>query len=301
MENIIHINSVEDYCAPIGIKIQNPLVTLVEFSKSFPVMSLKFRYGLYCIAFKEVNCGTLQYGRSQYDYQEGTMVFVAPGQMLSFNSDGKTATPKGLVLLFHPDFIYGTPLAKRMKDYNFFSYTSNEALHMSEEERELILGCFQNIRAELDKPVEEQSKQIVTSHIETLLDNCSNFYERQFTTRSKDSLDVLAKFETLMNEYYNSDKPKSQGLPSVQYFADEICLSPNYFGDLVKKETGHSAQEYIHIAIVEKAKELLVENVLNVSEISYRLGFNYPHHLNRVFRKITGMTPSEYRRLSLNH
>ncbi len=299
MENIIQVNSIEDYCAPAGIEVQNPLVTLVEFSKSFTVVPMKFRYGIYCIAFKEVICGTLQYGRNRYDYQEGTMVFVAPGQMLSFSGDGRTVTPKGLVLVFHPDLIYGTPLAKRMKDYSFFSYTSNEALHMSEEERELILKCFHDIKNELAQPVEKQSKRILTSHIEALLDNCNSFYERQFTTRSKANLDVLARFESLMNEYYSSDKPKLHGLPSVQYFADEICLSPNYFGDLIKRETGNSAQEYIHMAIVEKAKELLAENVMNVSEIAYSLGFNYPHHLNRVFKKITGITPGEYRRNSV--
>ncbi len=296
MENIIQINSVEDYCSPLGIEIQNPLVTLVEFSESYPVIPMKFRYGLYCIAFKEVICGTLQYGRSKYDYQEGTMVFLSPGQMLNIDGDGKTVTPKGKVLLFHPDLIYGTPLAKCMKDYKFFSYYSNEALHMSEEEKVLIFKSFHSIKEYLNKPVEEHSKQIIVSHIETLLNNCSIFYERQFSTRSDHNHDVLAKFESLIEEYYNSEKPKLLGLPSVQYFADEVCLSPNYFGDLIKRETGNSAQTAIHIAIVEKAKEILAENELNVSEIAYNLGFNYPHHLNRVFKNITGMTPSEYRR-----
>ncbi len=296
MEDIIRINSIEDYCAPIDIEIQNPLVTLVEFSKSFPVIPMKFQYGIYCIALKEVNCGTLQYGRSKYDYQEGTVVFIAPGQMLGIEAEGDSVTPKGMILLFHPELVYGTPLAKRMKDYHFFSYSSNEALHLSEEEKEMILKCFYNIRKELNKNVENQSKQVITSIIEELLNNCSDYYRRQFTTRSKENLDVLAKFEKLMNEYYSSDKPQLTGLPSVQYFADKICLSPNYFGDLIKKETGNSVQSFIHMAIVEKAKELLAENVMNVNEIAYYLGFSYPHHLHRVFKKISGMTPGEYRK-----
>ncbi len=295
MENIIQIDSVQEYCAPMGIEVKNPLVTIVELFKSFPVITMKFRYGLYCIAFKEVDCGTLQYGRSKYDYQEGTMVFVAPGQVLSFNGTGEIVTPKGKILLFHPDLLYGTPLAKRMKDYHFFAYTSNEALHMSEDEKALIFRCFDDIKGELEKPVDKHSKQILASYIETLLNHCARFYERQFTTRGRANFDVLAKFENIVNEYYSSDMPSTVGLPSVQYCAQQVCLSPNYFGDLIKKETGKTAQEYIQRAVIEKAKELLADKELTVCEVAYRLGFNYPHHLNRMFKKYVGTTPGEYR------
>jgi len=208
---------------------------------------------------------------------------------------GETLNPKGLALMFHPDLLYGTPLARRMKDYTFFSYESNEALHMSERERQIILNCFNEIKEELEHAIDKHTKQIIASNIETLLNHCIRFYERQFITRENVNRDLLGNFEQILNSYYASEKPQTTGLPSVGYCAEQMHLSPNYFGDLIKKETGKSAQEYIQLVVMEKVKELLAESNKTVSEIAYELGFKYPHHLSRVFKKVTGTTPNEYR------
>lgn len=197
--------------------------------------------------------------------------------------------------MFHPDLLYGTPLARRMKDYTFFSYDSNEALHMSEREKAIVLNCFRDVAAELEHAIDKHTKQIVASNIETLLNHCVRFYERQFVTREIPNKSILSRFDQFLHGWFESGKAQDSGLPSVQICASELCLSPNYFGDLVKKELGKSAKEYILLFVIDKAKELLAEGKMNVSEISYELGFKYPHHLTRVFKKITGITPNEYR------
>lgn len=253
-------------------------------------------FGFYCIYYKNLECGTIQYGRSKYDYQEGTMLFIAPGQIAGINDGGATPSPRGYVLMFHPDLLYGTPLARRMKDYNFFSYDSNEALHMSEREKQIILNCFHEISAELEHAIDKHTKQIIASTIETMLNYCTRFYDRQFITREIPNRGILSRFEKTVHQWFESGKAREFGLPTVQMCASEACLSPNYFGDLIKKELGKTAQEYIRLYVIDRAKELIAENELNVSEIAYELGFKYPHHLTRVFKKVTGMTPNEYRR-----
>lgn len=295
MENIIRLESIQDYNRELGVETLHPLVNVVDFSELKSIRHGRRYFGFYCVFLKDLNCGTLQYGRSRYDYQEGTMVFLAPGQVAGVDDNGVTENPKGMALVFHPDLLYGTPLARRMKDYSFFSYDSNEALHMSERERQIILNCFHEIREELEHAVDKHTKQIIASNIETLLNHCVRFYERQFITREVPNRDVLGRFEQVLRTYFDSNRAQENGLPSVQYCAGEVHLSPNYFGDLIKKETGKSAQEYIQLFIVEKVKELLAEKGKTVSEVAYDLGFRYPHHLNRMFKKVVGVTPNEYR------
>lgn len=295
MGDIIKVETVHDYCRWLGVKTLHPLVSVADLSELASIRHGRKNFGFYCIFFKELECGTMLYGRSKYDYQEGTMLFIAPGQVAGVDDDGETHNPKGWALMFHPDLLYGTPLARRMKDYSFFSYTCDEALHMSEREKTIIINCFHEIREELEHTIDKHTKQIVTSNIETLLNHCVRFYERQFVTREVNNRSVLDKFEELLHDYFNSDKPKTIGLPTVQYCADKICLSPNYFGDLIKKETGKSAHEYIQLSTMAKAKELLTDTGKTIGEIAYELGFNYPHHFNRIFKKVTGMTPNEYR------
>lgn len=186
------------------------------------------------------------------------------------------------------------PLARAMKDYSFFSYDANEALHMSEKEKKIILGCIEEIKTELANNIDRHTKQIVTSYLGTMLNHCVRFYERQFITREVSNRGIMGKLETLLNDYFDNNRQEEQGLPSVQYCARELCLSPNYFGDLIKKETGNTATEYIQRFVIERAKILLAEGVLNISETAYELGFKYPHHLTRVFKKVTGRTPYEY-------
>lgn len=295
MDSIIKLDNVQDYNRLLGAETLHPLVSVTDLSSLESIRHCRKNFGFYCVFFKELECGTVLYGRSRYDYQEGTMLFIAPGQIAGVDDGGETLNPKGWVLMFHPDLLYGTPLARRMKDYSFFSYTCDEALHMSEREKTIIINCFREIREELEHAIDKHTKQIVASNIETMLNHCARFYERQFGTREVSNRSVLDRFEELLHDYLNSDKPKLEGLPTVQYCADKICLSPNYFGDLIKKETGKTAQEYIQLAVIGWIKELLTGTDKTISEIAYDLGFNYPHHLSRIFKKVVGITPNEYR------
>lgn len=295
-DEIIKLDTIEKYNRILGIKTLHPLVSVTDMSTLKDIKHCCKEFGFYCIYYKDLECGTIQYGRSKYDYQEGTMLFIAPGQIAGINDGGSTPSPRGYVLMFHPDLLYGTPLARRMKDYNFFSYDSNEALHMSEREKQIILNCFHEISAELEHAIDKHTKQIIASTIETMLNYCTRFYDRQFITREIPNRGILSRFEKTVHQWFESGKAREFGLPTVQMCASEACLSPNYFGDLIKKELGKTAQEYIRLYVIDRAKELIAENELNVSEIAYELGFKYPHHLTRVFKKVTGMTPNEYRR-----
>ena len=295
-DEIIKLDTIEKYNRILGIKTLHPLVSVTDLSTLKDIKHCCKEFGFYCIYYKDLECGTIQYGRSKYDYQEGTMLFIAPGQIAGINDGGATPSPRGYVLMFHPDLLYGTPLARRMKDYNFFSYDSNEALHMSEREKQIILNCFHEISAELEHAIDKHTKQIIASTIETMLNYCTRFYDRQFITREIPNRGILSRFEKTVHQWFESGKAREFGLPTVQMCASEACLSPNYFGDLIKKELGKTAQEYIRLYVIDRAKELIAENELNVSEIAYELGFKYPHHLTRVFKKVTGMTPNEYRR-----
>lgn len=290
MGTTIKLNTIEEYNRILGAETLHPLVSMTDLSKLKSIKHCRKEFGFYCIYYKELVCGTMEYGRSKYDYQECTLLFISPGQIAGTNDGGETLDPKGLALMFHPDLLYGTPLARRMKDYTFFSYDSNEALHMSEREKVIVLNCFRDVAAELEHAIDKHTKQIVASNIETLLNHCVRFYERQFVTREIPNKSILSRFDQFLHGWFESGKAQDSGLPSVQICAGELCLSPNYFGDLVKKELGKSAKEYILLFVIDKAKELLAEGEMNVSEISYELGFKYPHHLTRVFKKITGIS-----------
>jgi AraC-like DNA-binding protein len=233
-----------------------------------------------------------------YDYQEGTLVFFAAGQVAGMNSNGETYQPKGYALIFHPDLIHGTSLGKHIQDYNFFSYQSNEALHLSERERKIVLDCFSKIEYELEHAIDKHSKQLIVANIELFLKYCVRFYDRQFITRDKVHKGILERFENLLNEYFETDKPQTTGLPSVAYCAGELNLSASYFGDLIKKETGKSAQEYIQSKLIDVAKEKIFNINKSVSEVAYELGFKYPQHFTRLFKQKVGYTPNEYRMLN---
>lgn len=296
MDKIIKLENVQDYNRILGAETLHPLVSVLDMSTLKSIPHCRKEFGFYCVFLKELDCGTILYGRSKYDYQEGTMLFISPGQTAGVDDGGETINPKGLVLMFHPDLLYGTSLAHRMKEYSFFSYTSNEALHMSEREKQIIVNCFHEIREELEHPVDKHTKQIVASNIETMLNHCVRFYERQFVTREITNHNVVARFMEILQEYFDSGLSEANGLPTVQYCADKVCLSPNYFGDLVKKETGKTATEHIQLIVMSKVKEQLAETDKTISEIAYDLGFSYPHHLSRAFKKSVGMTPAEFRR-----
>jgi AraC-like DNA-binding protein len=255
-------------------------------------------FGFYTVFLKEVKCGDLRYGKNTYDYQEGTLVFIAPGQVVTVENAGETYQPKGHVLVFHPDIIHGTNLGRHINDYSFFGYQSNEALHVSERERKMVLDCFSKIRYELEHAIDKHSKRLIVSNIEILLNYCTRFYDRQFITRDNIIKGTLERFEELLNNYFSSEKPQTIGLPSVAYCAGELNLSANYFGDLIKKETGTSAQEYIQTKLIDVAKERIFNIDKSISEVAYELGFKYPQHFTRLFKQKTGQSPNEYRTMN---
>jgi AraC-like DNA-binding protein len=303
MEGIHRFDTVNEYNALNNHETLHPLVSVINFSEANPrswdgEKKVKLYFGFYTIFLKDVKCGDLKYGRNYYDYQEGTLVFVAPGQVLEIENDGKVYQPKGHALVFHPDLIHGTPLAELMNDYHFFSYNTNEALHVSERERQIVLDCFSKIEFELQQGVDKHSKKLIASNIELFLNYCDRFYDRQFITRDNVNQGILEKFEEQLNGYFSSEKPQTYGLPSVAFFADELHLSANYFGDLIKKETGKSAKDYIQDKIIDLAKTKTFNTDKSVNEIAYELGFKYPQHFTRLFKQRVGMTPKEFRQLN---
>lgn len=295
MDNIIRLDTVDDYNKLFGLETLHPLVAVVDLDDAtkFPA-HFTVNYGIYALFLKDTKCGDILYGKQVYDYQDGTIVSFAPGQVVKTEMiEGKRAKAKGL--LFHPDIVKGTSLGQEIKSYSFFSYSSSEALHLSEDERSIILDCLRNIKTELVHPVDKLSKRLIARNIQLLLDYCMRFYERQFITRAVANKGILSRFETLLDEYFGNIQ-QDKGLPTVRYFADKVCLSSNYFGDLIKKETGKTAQEYIQNKIVDLAKEKILGTGKNVSQIAYELGFQYPQHFNRLFKKSVGCTPNEYRK-----
>jgi len=299
MDNTIRrFETINDYNVFNNNPTLHPLVSVVDLSKAEPRAGSRMYFGFYTIFLKDVKCGDLMYGRATYDYQEGTLVFLAPGQVAGINSNGEIYQPKGYALIFSPDLIHGTSLGKHIQDYSFFSYQSNEALHVSDIERKIVLDSFSKIKYELERAIDKHSKRLIVSNIELFLDYCIRFYDRQFMTRDNVHRGILERFEKLLNNYYQSDQPQTIGLPSVAYCAGELHLSPSYFGDLIKKETGKSAQEYIQSKVIEMAKEKIFESDKTVNEIANELGFKYPQHFSRLFKQRVGFTPNEYRRLN---
>ncbi|TAL75926.1 MAG: AraC family transcriptional regulator, partial [Bacteroidetes bacterium] len=281
-----------------GIETLNPLVSVYDLSGMRLIPTTRVHFGFYCIFLKESICGDLKYGCNYYDYQEGTLVFIAPGQVVGIGNKPGNPHPKGWALLFHPDLIRGTSLSQHIKEYTFFSYEANEALHLSEKERQIILDCLNKIDHELHQSIDKHSKKLIANNIELLLNYCMRFYDRQFITRSQVNKDILVRFENLLDNYLKSEMTKTIGLPTVKYCADQLHLSSNYFGDLIKKETGKSAQEHIQLKLIDIAKVRIFDTSKSVSEIAYELGFKHPQHFSRMFKNETGYTPNEYRSLN---
>ena len=298
MDNIRRFETVNDYNVFNNNETLHPLVSVVDLSKAKPRQGSKMYFGFYTIFLKDVKCGDLVYGRHTYDYQEGTLVFLAPGQVAGMNSNGEIYQPKGYALVFHADLIHGTSLGRHIQDYSFFGYQSHESLHLSERERKIVLDCFAKIEYELQHAIDNHSKKLIVSNIELFLNYCNRFYERQFITREKAHSGILEKFEGLLNNYFQSGKPQTIGLPSVAFCADELHLSAGYFGDLIKKETGKTAQEYIQSKVIDVAKQRIFDIDKSISQVAYELGFKYPQHFTRLFKQKVGVSPVEYRSLN---
>ena len=298
MDDIIKLESISQFNTLRGVETLHPLANVFEFSTMKLIPEAKALYGFYCVFLKEAICGDLKYGCNYYDYQEGTLVFIAPGQIVGIGSKPGSTMPKGRGLLFHPDLIRGTSLGQNIKKYTFFSYEANEALHLSEKERQVIMDCMDNIDHELRQSIDKHSKALISNNIELLLNYCMRYYDRQFITRGLVNKDILMRFETLLDNYFQSELVQTTGLPTVRYCADQLHLSANYFGDLIKKETGKSAQESIQLKVMSLAKERIFDRSKTLSEIAYELGFKSPQHFSRMFKNETGQTPNEYRSLN---
>lgn len=295
---MLRFNSISEYNAFNNNETKHPLISVLDISKAAPRQGSKMYFGFYVVFLKDVKCGDLIYGRNTYDYQEGTLIFMAPGQVAGVNGNGEYYQPKGHLLAFDADLIHGTSLGKHIQDYNFFGYQSNEALHLSDKEKSIVLDCFSKIDYELDCSIDKHSKKLIVSNIELFLDYCILFYDRQFIMRDHVHQGIIERFDNLLNQYFVSDKPQKVGLPSVAYCADAMNLSANYFGDLIKKETGKTAQEYIQFKLIDLAKEKIFDSDKTVNQIAYELGFKYPQHFARLFKKQVGQTPLEYRNLN---
>lgn len=300
-KKIINLNSIDDYNKLYGLPTLHPLVTVIDLKQaSQAVNHIRVKYGVYALFLKNgVEC-SLRYGRRHYDYQEGTVVSFSPGQMIDVEMKRDVVAPDVVGLLFHPDLIYGTPLGDKISDFSFFDYSQMEALHLSEDERGIFLDCLDKIRRELEHPVDHHSAALLSANIQLLLEYLHRFYDRQFIVRHKVNSDIVSRFERELKAYFERDS-RADTVPSVAYFAEKVNLTPGYFGDLVKKETGNTAQEMISRQVVAVAKHRLATSADDISIIAYDLGFQYPQHFTRLFKRLTGQSPRQYREhLSLN-
>jgi AraC-like DNA-binding protein len=290
------LESVAQFNSQRGQETLHPLVSVLDQSKSKPVEAMRYLSEIYIIFLKDVKCEDFQYGRNKYDYQDESLLFIAPGQVFGFDLGSPTMIqPRGWALVFHPDFIKGMSLGKKMTDYNFFSYDVAEALHVSKREQEIVHECFRKIKEELQHNIDKHTRNVIVSNIELLLNYCLRFYDRQFITRQHVNKDILTRFETILNNYYESELPKTVGVPTVAYCANELNLSANYFGDLIKKETGKSALEYIQEKVIDLAKERIYDRSKSISDIAFEMGYKYPQHFTRLFKQRVGMSPLDYR------
>lgn len=294
---------------PLKIDSISTLHTLLGFPKPVhPLISLNrnagmvvddkllnrhFLFNFYKISYKKTLKGKMGYGQGYYDFDEGGMIFTAPHQLLSTSDDDMEY--EGLSLLIHPDFIRNYPLAAKIKTYGFFSYTANEALFLSDKEKQIIFSVFDNIQTELNGNMDDFSQDVIMAHIEVLLNYSNRFYKRQFITRKAVNSDLLAKVELFLNSYFEHEDGLDKGLPTVEHIATELNLSPRYLSDMLRSVTGQNAQQHIHGKLIEKAKEYLTGTNLSVAEIAYQLGFEHPQSFNKLFKNKTEQTPVQFR------
>lgn len=301
-EKIHHIQSISQLHAAVGFeKPTHPLISIInvgEWEISDDWLGQRIKTDLYSIALKDASCA-MDYGRHTYDFNEGVLIFTAPNQVVGIQKEQQKGEISGWMIFFHPDLIRNTPLGKRIEDYGFFDYAVHEALHLSDAEQNTLNECVKLIEAEIGERIDNHSQRVIVSTLELLLNYSLRYYERQFNTRAAQNTDVVTQFEKLLKDYYKQGRFSEDGVPSIEFFADTIHLSPNYLSDLLKKETGMSAKDHINHFIVEKAKTLLLSESDSISGVAYQLGFNYPHYFSRLFKSKTGMTPNDYRNKSL--
>lgn len=300
-EEILQVKSISQLHSKLGLpKPKHPLITLIDTSiLEVPkeAIGMKFSYDHYMISLKDKSCG-VEYGRNSLDFDEGVMAFSAPGQVYTSTKEIRKNEIEGWMLYFHPDLIRNTNLDAQISDYTFFNYEVYEALHLSEDEEQMMHNCVANIKTEYEQRIDNHSQRVLVSNLELLLNYCLRFYERQFNTRSTRSKDTVSQFERELRTYFQKSMHLENGLPSIQYFSDKAHLSQHYFSDLMKKETGRSPKDHINNYVVGLAKNMLLGTGKSVSEIAYDLGFNYPHYFTRLFKSKTGQTPKDFRTLN---
>lgn len=300
MERIVRIESISQLHELMGYeKPKHPLITLIDYSKIKPILrtaGLNIITGFYSISLKDGKNCAAKYGRQFYDFQEGSLAFIAPEHTIYIDEEVSRETESsGWNLCFHPDLIYKSSLDKSIREYSFFTYNSNEALHLSDLEKQIIIHIILEIENEISQNLDVFSQDLIVSYLELLLNHCKRFYGRQFITRTKINKDIVIRFEEFLKSYFNSSQLESRGLPSVKFCAGEMGYSPNYLSDLLKKETGKNTQEHIYYYLIEKAKAMLFRTNKPVNRIACELGFEYPQHFSKLFKNKTGMSPIEYR------
>lgn len=293
MIKLEEVRSVHDYNAYVGQTDEHPLVSVIDYNALPPIRHSLNHYSVYGLFLREDTLVDLTYGCGRYDYDETTLICVAPGQTGGKEDNGERVQLTGWALLFHPDLLRSTFLEKKLESYSFFSYNVNEALHMTAEERDTLVRYFRILKEELHGTDDAYKTNILVSLIDIVLQYCLRFYDRQFRAQRPQNSDVLARFELQLHRYYDERRHLRSGLPTVSLCASELCLSTNYFADLVKRQTGHTASEHIRRFVVERAKSLLIAGE-SVSEVAYALGFEYAQHFSRFFKRVEGQTPSEY-------
>lgn len=301
MANVQRIKSISEFHRTRGLsEPDHPLISVVNYAElrlpadQYPV---SWVYDFYTMSLKRNLNGKIKYGQQEYDFDEGMMFFIAPGQVFSIEAEPDASPDKsGWMLLVHPDFLWNTPLAKSIQRYEYFDYAAHEALFLSKKEEAVILGIIENIRQEYHANIDKFSQGIIISQIETLLNYADRFYQRQFITRSKSNHQVLERLEALLSEYFRSDNLISKRLPTVQYVSDQLHLSPSYLSGLLKTLTGQSTQQHIHEKVIDIAKQKLSTTNLSVNEIAYELGFDYPQSFSKLFKTKTNLSPLEFRR-----
>lgn len=308
MSDILSISSISQFHALLGLPLpQHPLISYIDErvlmrapGMDDTIFNTRVSADMYSIMYKDKISGSIGYGRSNYDFQEGSLVFSSPGQVFSSLKREELGRNEGWVLVFHPDLIRKSALGEKMDSYTFFSYQVHEALHLSPKEEKFCFELILKIQEEYSQIIDQHSQTLIISNLELLLNYCMRFYDRQFYTRTNVNKNFVTDFETAVKDYFQSNRIETEGLPTVHYFGEKLNMSTNYLSDMLKKETGKSIKEHIDGFIIEKAKSILLNSDKKVSEIAYGFGFDYPQSFTRLFKSKTGLSPQQYRDMNLN-